>query len=142
MPNTNEAAKKAVDNKGNETSNNAQNKMTETKNTAADTASDASGSIQKAAETAQSFVSDKAQQINDYAQQAYGKAYETANKLGSRATDAFNTSAEYVKNIDVEKARESVKTAVKEKPELSIAIAALTGLVIGLIIGRSGGDKN
>lgn len=141
MANANEGTKKAiekVEDKVNQTASDVQNKVSTTQDKVADLASATSNTVQKA----QDFVNDKATQINDYAHQAYDKAYDTANKLGTRATDAYNASADYVRNIDVEKARETVKTAVKEKPELSIAIAALTGLVIGLLIGRSGGDRN
>ena len=145
MANPNEAAKKATDkveNKTEETLSNVQDKVEAVKGQASDAISAGGAAVQRAKETAQNFVSDKADQISSYANQAYDKASETATKLGSKASEAISSSADYVKNIDVDKARETVKTAVQDKPELSIVIAALTGLVIGLIIGRTGGGRS
>ena len=140
MTNSNEATKKAadkVDDKTEESTAGIQKKVgDDAKDKTSETISAAGETIQKATETAKNFVSDKAGQIGTYAQQTYDKA----NQLGGRAAEAISSSADYVKNIDVEKARDTVKTAVKEKPELSIVIAALTGLVIGLVIGRTRKD--
>lgn len=136
---TRKATDKANDNDVVEkNTDNLQNKAEDLKGKTADAISGSSDAIQKAKNSAQTFVSDKTDQVSSYAQQAYGKAYDKAADLGSRATEALSNSADYVRNIDVDKARETVKTTVQDKPELSIVIAALTGLVIGLVIGRTG----
>lgn len=139
MANPNEATRKAedkIENKATEVSGNVQGKAADAKDKVSETASSAGETIQKAKEATQNFIGDKAGQIGTLAQQTYDKASDKAAQLGNRAADAISSSADYVKNIDMEKARK----VVKDKPELSIMIAALTGLVIGLVIGRSRKD--
>lgn len=134
---TGEAVKKAINKTDENTeklSENLQNQGTELKEKFDGAVSAGSDAVQKVKESAQNFVSDKKEQISTYAHQAYDKAGE----LGNRASEALSSSADYVRNIDVDKARDAVKNTVQDKPELSIVIAALTGLVIGLVIGRTG----
>ena len=83
-------------------------------------------------DTAQGFLSDKADVINEYAHHTI----EKANQIGHKAADALATSSDYVKNFDISETRQQVKASIKDKPELSIAIAGIFGLLIGLLIGR------
>lgn len=78
------------------------------------------------------FTHQKADSINDLAHQTIGKA----NEIGHRAAEALNTSSDYVRNFDFEEARTQVRTTIQQKPAVSIAIAGIFGLMIGLLIGR------
>lgn len=141
MADVGEAAKKAANNMDRESeklANNVRETADEAKSKVSEAISTGGEAVQKAKESTQKFVSEKADQIGTYAHQVYDKAYDKAGQLGNRASEAISNSADYVRNLDVEKARDAVKNTVQEKPELSIVIAAMTGLVIGLIIGRTG----
>lgn len=92
----------------------------------------AADKIHAKSDTAQGFLSDKADIINEYAQ----NTIEKVNQIGHRAADALSNSSEYVKNFDISETRQQVKNSIKDKPELSIAIAGVFGLLIGLLIGR------
>lgn len=86
----------------------------------------------KKSDSAQGFLSDKADIINEYAH----NTIEKANQIGHRAADALAHSSDYVKNFDFAKTRQQIKGTIKDKPELSIAVAGVFGLLIGLLIGR------
>ena len=78
------------------------------------------------------FTHTKADSINEFAHQTI----EKANHLGHRAADALGTSSEYLRNFDFEEARGQIKTTIQKKPELSLAVAGIFGLMLGLMIGR------
>lgn len=92
----------------------------------------AADKVHEKSDTAQGFLSDKADVINEYAQQTI----EKVNQIGHKAADALATSSDYVKNFDIAQKRQQVTATIKDKPELSIAIAGIFGLLIGLLIGR------
>ena len=94
--------------------------------------SGASDKFHESSDSAKGFLNDKADVINDYAHQTIDKA----NQIGHRAADALANSSDYVKNFDVTETGRQVKKTIKQKPELSITIAAVFGLLIGLLIGR------
>lgn len=72
------------------------------------------------------------EKVGEYAQQGL----EKANQYKQQAADALASSKDYIKNFDYSAAGQQIKTTVKEKPEVSIAIAGIFGLLIGLLIGR------
>ena len=78
------------------------------------------------------FAHQKADTINDLAHTTIGKA----NELGHRAADALSSSSDYLRNFDFEEARGQIKTTIRQKPELSLAVAGIFGLMLGLMIGR------
>ncbi len=108
-----------------ETTNNYKEKVS-------DNLSSASEKVHHGSDTAHGFLNDKADVINDYAHQTI----EKANEIGHRAADVLANSSDYIKNFDVAETRRQVKDTIKEKPELSIAVAAVFGLLIGLLISR------
>ena len=85
----------------------------------------------------------KADKVGEFAQQAAGKVdeyahqtVEKANQIGHKAADVLASSSDYIKNFDLEETKQQVKESFKEKPELTIAIAGIFGLLIGLLLGR------
>lgn len=132
---TNQAGTQQAKADENKTENNdkSHDKTNDVKDNASESLSKKTDTTEESIFTEHSFLSDKVEQIGTFAQQTFDKA----SNLGTRATQAISNSAEYVKNIDVGKARDTVKNTVAEKPELSIAIAGITGLIIGLLIGRT-----
>lgn len=92
----------------------------------------AADKVHEKSDTAQGFLSDKADVINEYAHHTI----EKANQIGHKAADVLANSSDYVKNFDIAETRQQVKATIKDKPELSIAIAGIFGLLIGLLIGR------
>ncbi len=92
----------------------------------------AADKVHEKSDTAQGFLSDKADVINEYAH----NTIEKVNQIGQRAADVLANSSDYIKNFDIAETRQQVKTTIKDKPELSIAIAGIFGLLIGLLIGR------
>ena len=82
--------------------------------------------IQQKSDTAQGFLSDKADVINEYAHHTI----EKANQIGHRAADVLANSSDYVKNFRYCRNSTTMKNTIKEKPELSIAIAGVFGLLL------------
>ena len=80
----------------------------------------------------QGFLGGKDDIINEYAHQTI----EKLNQIGSRAAETFANSSEYLKNFNVAETRQQVRNAIKEKPELSMAVEGVLGLLIGLLIKR------
>ena len=103
-----------------------------------DNVAGAAEKVDQKSNTAQVFLGDKADVINEYAY----KTIEKANEIGHRAADVLAVSSNYVKNFDFAEARQQVTTTIKNKPELSIAVAGIFGLLIGLLIGRNKQAKN
>jgi ElaB/YqjD/DUF883 family membrane-anchored ribosome-binding protein len=97
-----------------------------------DNLSGAAGKVHEKSDTAQEYLNQKADSVNDFAHQTIGKA----NELGHRAAEALNTSSDYVRNFDLEEAGTRIKTTVQQRPEISIAVAGIFGLMLGLLIGR------
>lgn len=97
-----------------------------------DSVSNINASVEKGVEELKSNLSDKTERLTEMAQQTL----EKANNLGSRASDAVKDSASYVRSLDFEQAGAAVKKVMKEQPGLSIAIAGVAGLIVGLIVAR------
>lgn len=92
----------------------------------------ASDKIHKETDAAEGFLSDKAEIINEYAQQTI----EKVNQIGQRTVEALANSSDFVRKFDISDARQQVKKTIKNKPELSIAVAGVFGLLVGLLIRR------
>lgn len=88
--------------------------------------------VHQKADSGQSFLDDKAHSVGNIVHQTV----EKANKIGHRAADAISESSDYIKNFDLEGTKESVKAVIKERPEVTIAAAALLGLLVGFLVGR------
>ena len=88
--------------------------------------------VHQKSDTTQEFLSKQADKANDYAHQTIDKA----NQLSHRAAESLNASAEYVKNFDLAETTQQIKKTMKQKPELTLTLVGIFGLLIGLIIGR------
>lgn len=84
-------------------------------------------------DSAQDYLLEKSDRANAYAHQTI----EAANSFGHRAADALDASSGYVKNFDLADTRQRAMESIKQRPEVSIAVAGVFGLLIGLLIGRS-----
>lgn len=93
---------------------------------------DVAEKVHQKSDTAQDFLSKKADKANEYAHQTIDKA----NQISHQAADALNTSAEYVKNFDLAETTQQIKKTMKQKPELTLTLVGIFGLLIGLLIGR------
>lgn len=89
--------------------------------------------VHERSDTAQDYLLEKSDKVNAYAHQTI----ETANQFGHRAADALDASSGYVKNFDLAETRQNVMESIRQRPEVSIAVAGVFGLLIGLLIGRS-----
>lgn len=105
--------------------------------------SGAADTVHTKTDAVQENLSGKADKVGEFAQQAAGKVdeyahqtVEKANQIGHKAADAIASSSDYIKNFDLEETKQQVRESFREKPELTIAIAGIFGLLIGLLIGR------
>ena len=89
--------------------------------------------VHERSDSAQDYLLEKSDKVNSYAHQTI----EAANQFGHRAADALDASSGYVKNFDLAETRHNVMETIKQRPEVSIAVAGVFGLLIGLLIGRS-----
>lgn len=89
--------------------------------------------VHEKSDTAQDYLLEKSDKVNSYAHQTI----EAAGHLGHRAADALDASSGYVKNFDLAETRQNVVESIRQRPEVSIAVAGVFGLLIGLLIGRS-----
>jgi ElaB/YqjD/DUF883 family membrane-anchored ribosome-binding protein len=108
-------------------------KLGEVKFKVSENLSGAAEKVHEKSDAAQDFLFDKTDKVNSYAHQTI----EKANHLGHRAADALDASSGYVKNFDLAETRQQVMETIKQRPEVSIAVAGVFGLLIGLLIGRS-----
>lgn len=74
--------------------------------------------------------------VNQYARNTIEKANQITQQIGGQATDFLSASSEYIKNIDFNAAGEKVKKTIKDKPEISLAVAATAGLLVGFWLAR------
>lgn len=88
--------------------------------------------LHQGAVSGKTFLNDRTDKVNALAHQALEKASE----IGHRAADAVGNSSEYIKNFDLEETKESVKAAVKEKPEYLLLAVGVLGLAVGYLLGR------
>ena len=89
--------------------------------------------VHEKSDAAQDFLFEKTDKVNSYAHQTI----EKANHLGHRAADALDASSGYVRDFNLAETRQQVLETIKQRPEVSIAVAGVFGLLIGLLIGRS-----
>jgi ElaB/YqjD/DUF883 family membrane-anchored ribosome-binding protein len=108
-------------------------KLTAVKLKVSDNLSGAAEKIHSSSDAAQDYLFDKSDKVNTFAHHTI----EKANNLGHRAADALDASSGYIKNFDLAETKGQVLNTVKERPEISLAIAGFSGLLIGLLIGRS-----
>lgn len=85
------------------------------------------------ADQTQEFLDKKTDDINAMAHQTI----EKVNELGHRAGDALNSSSEFIRNFDVEETRQQVKEKIQSNPGISLAVAGIFGLMIGLLLRRN-----
>jgi len=88
------------------------------------------------ADSTTSYLETGADKVHDIAL----SSIEKANKAGHRAADAISGASEYIREADLKKAGQDIRETVVRKPELSLAIAGLFGLAIGLLLGRRSSD--
>lgn len=108
-------------------------KLGEVKIKVSDNLSGAAERVHEKSDAAQDFLFDKSDKVNSYAHQTI----EKANHLGHRAADALDASSGYVRNFDLAETRQQVAETIKQRPEISIAVAGVFGFLIGFLIGRS-----
>lgn len=108
-------------------------KLGEVKTKVSDNLSVAAEKVHARSDAAQDFLFEKSDKVNTYAHQTI----EKANHLGHKAADALDVSSGYVRNFDLAETRQQVMDTIKQRPEVSIAVAGVFGLLIGLLIGRS-----
>jgi ElaB/YqjD/DUF883 family membrane-anchored ribosome-binding protein len=112
---------------------NLQDKTQFAKEKVSDNLSGAADVVHTKADQTQEFLDNKTDNFNAIAHQTI----EKVNELGHRAGDVLNTSSEYVRNFDAEQTRQQVKEKIQNNPGISLAVAGVFGLIIGLLIGRN-----
>ena len=122
---------------------NLKNKADEVKEKVTNNLSGAADKVHTRVDSAQEFLDEKTDKAGELAKQAAAKANEyahqtidKANQIGQKAATAISSSSDYIRNFDLEETKQQVKESFKEKPELTVAIAGIFGLLIGLLIGR------
>lgn len=114
-----------------------------------DNLSVAAEKVHQKSDVAQDYLFEKSDKVNDFAHNTSDKmnsfahnTIEKANHLGHRAADALDASSGYVRDFDFAEKREQVMGTIRERPEISIAIAGAFGLAVGLLIGRALGNRS
>ncbi|HQU83541.1 MAG TPA: hypothetical protein PKY59_10465 [Pyrinomonadaceae bacterium] len=107
-------------------------KISNVKEKLSDNLAGAAEKLHKNSDSAQDYLNKKADQFNEIAHEKI----EKANQFGHRAAATLEGSSDYVKNFDFAEAGNKIKTTVKQKPQIGIALAGIFGLLIGLLVGR------
>lgn len=94
--------------------------------------SNAADKLHRGADVAKDVLDEQADKVNETAHNAIGKI----NDLGHRAANSLERSSDYIKDFDVAEQHKYLRGKVGERPEISLAVAAVFGLAIGLLIGR------
>jgi ElaB/YqjD/DUF883 family membrane-anchored ribosome-binding protein len=102
-----------------------------------DNLSVAAEKVHQTSDVAQDFLFDKSDKVNTFAH----STIEKASHLGHRAADALDASSGYVREFDMAEKRDQVLGTIRERPEISLAIAGAFGLAIGLLVGRAMGSR-
>ncbi|MBA2380110.1 MAG: hypothetical protein H0V76_11110 [Blastocatellia bacterium] len=102
------------------------------KETVADKFAGAADIVHDKADIAQNVLAEKADRVNEAAH----NAIEKINYFGHKAAEKLERSSDYVKDFDFAATRRDITAKVGEKPELSLAIAGIFGLIVGLFVGR------
>lgn len=113
--------------------NHLQDKTQVAKEKVSENLSSAADVVHTKSDQTQEFLDKKTDNFNTVAH----KTIEKANEFGHRAGDLLNSSSEYVKNFDAEQTRQQVKEKIQNNPGVSLAVAGVFGLIIGLLIGRT-----
>ncbi|HLA96458.1 MAG TPA: hypothetical protein VK612_12110 [Pyrinomonadaceae bacterium] len=108
-------------------------KLSSVKIKVSDNLQGAAEKVHEKSDVAQDYLLEKSDKVNTFAHQTI----EKANQLGHKAAEAIDASSGYVRDFDIAEKREQVLGAIKERPELSLAVAGISGLLIGLLIGRA-----
>lgn len=111
---------------------NAAEKANTLKDKVTDNISNIADKLHQGADSGKTFLNDRAEKVNTLAHQALDRATD----IGHRAADAVGNSSEYVKNFDLEETKESIKAAVKEKPEILLITVGILGLAVGYLLGK------
>ncbi len=98
----------------------------------ADNLAFAADTVHEKSDTAQEFLNSGAERVHDYAQTAIGKV----NTLGHSAAEVLESSSDYVKDFNLAETREKLRYAITNRPDISLAVAGVFGLLLGLAIGR------
>ncbi len=102
------------------------------KETVADKFAGAADVVHEKADAAQHVLNDKADRVNEVAH----NAIEKINYFGHKAAESLERSSDYVRDFDLSETRRNLTNRVGERPEMSLAIAGIVGLALGLLIGR------
>lgn len=125
-------ATKQVKEKIEENLESATDKAENLKGRVSDNISNIADKIHQGTDSGKAFLDDRVEKTNVLAHEALDKA----SRIGHQAADAITNSSEYIKNFDIENARESVKNAVKEKPEVLILAVGVLGFAVGYLLGK------
>ena len=106
------------------------------KRSVADSLSTAGEKLHTRADSTKSYLETGAEKVHDAAL----SSIEKANRAGHYAADAISGASEYIRETDLKKAGQDLRQTVTRKPELSLAIAGLFGLALGLLLGRRSSD--
>lgn len=88
--------------------------------------------IHHGADSGKAFLDERVEKTNVLAHQALDKA----SQIGHQAADAISSSSEYIKNFDLENAKDSVKTAIKDKPEALVLAVGIIAFAVGYMVGK------
>jgi ElaB/YqjD/DUF883 family membrane-anchored ribosome-binding protein len=124
--------KDAVENKA----TNLKFKLADNLSSVASTVHDRSDTVKTAADSgldrAKDVMETGIEKANDLAHSAVAKA----NSLGHRTASAMENTSDYVKDLDIAEVTKELRAKVAARPEVSIAVAGVFGLAIGLLIGN------
>lgn len=110
----------------------ANDKAATLKDKVSDNVSNIADKLNQGADSGKELLNNGAEKVNALAQQALDKAGDIKNI----ATDAVSNSSEYIKNFDLEETKESIKAAIKEKPEIVLITVGVLGLAVGYLLGK------
>lgn len=88
--------------------------------------------VHEKADTTEEYLNSKAEKVHEIAQHAF----ERVNKAGHKTADMLSTTSDYVKDLDLREKRQQLRSTISHRPELSIAIAGIFGLAVGVLLGR------
>ena len=107
------------------------------KRSVADSLSTAGEKLHTGADSTKTYLESGAEKVHDAAL----SSIEKANRAGHYAADAIAGASDYIRETDLRKAGQDIRETVVRKPELSLAIAGLFGLALGLLLGRRSSDN-
>jgi ElaB/YqjD/DUF883 family membrane-anchored ribosome-binding protein len=108
------------------------NKTANLQNKVSGSVSSITEKIHQGADSGKAILNDGAEKANELAQQAIDKA----NDLKHRVAEKVSDTTDYVKNIDLQSAKDSVRDTVKERPEVLLITVGILGLAVGYLLGK------